>query len=789
VLGTDIAHVKRIVFTEITKPAILTALNSPKDLDMHMVHSQLARQVLDKLIGFKVSPCLWREFKNWKLSAGRVQSVVTKLIIEREQEILAFASANYFKVLAGFFIKPEKLGSTTPPDLPCELETRLTDPDEVSRLLNTTAAGRATYWVDSMGKAKSKRQPSPPYITSSLQQDASNKLGGISPDMTMAAAQKLYEAGLITFMRTDSLMLSVEALGKIESFIKTTYGESYHRRQQYTKKAKGAQEAHEAIRPTDITRQDVSGIAGLTAREIKLYGMIWRRTIASQMSPADIETKTVKIRVEAPAVKPHLFITKHEKVLFDGFLKLYGKAAAASDTATSDTVNEESEDNAGISNKKLEALFDSLKKDQQVWCSEINAEEKQTKPPNGRYTEASLVKKLEDLGIGRPSTYATMVSRVQEKSYVEKRDIPAKDREFRLMSFKYPASLEESTKMVKVDGEKNKLCPSSLGIMITGFLVKHFELFMDYEFTANVENLLDDIAEGKKVWHGVVRGIWNYLNPIIAHFNGEPTPTLTSQQSSTRVLGIHPETGAQVKVIRTRQGWQFLAEDPDGIKQNNRYAELGLINPDAACLDDAVACLVWPKHLGTFNELPVLLNKRKNLYLTYGNKHYNLDNYIKEHDLKNAEHGGISLAMAIEVIEDDQQHGGGPGDNIRFPGADDYIVKKGPYGYYIKYLGSFNIPLPITLKKNIALATKDNCDEVVKTYLQNKGQAKNVSDIKIKAPPATDSSIDAEPVKAVRTKKPSSAAAPKARESKKKAVAGSVATKANGKGKKGKAAE
>ena len=773
VLGLSLDQVKRVVFTEITKKAVIDAIANPKELDMNMVNSQLARQVLDKLIGFKVSPCLWKEFKNWKLSAGRVQSVVTKLIIEREQEISKFAASNYFKVCAGFNLdNSEKRMTAKKADLNTELDARITDVNEVSNIIANTDSGTATYWVDGVTKSKSKRQPSAPFITSSLQQEASNKLG-MSPDETMSCAQKLYEAGLITYMRTDSLMLSEESLGKIGAHIQGTYGEGYHRKQQYTKKAKGAQEAHEAIRPTDVSKHDVSTVAGIKPREAKLYGLIWKRTVASQMSPADVEIKTVKVRLEHGACvpkldpakhnggQPYTFVTKHEKILFDGFLKLYSKPSEAvegnpeGDDGDTDESTPSGQKLNDTESKRLEALFDSLKKGQQVWCGFLTADEKQTKPPNGRYTEASLVKKLEDLGIGRPSTYASMVSKVQEKSYIEKKDIPAKDKEFRSLGFKYPNELVITSKTVKVDGEKNKLIPSSLGIMITGFLINNFELFMDYEFTANVELLLDHIAEGTKPWQGVVRGVWDYLNPIISRIETNSLmPALSdsaggSSNLKSRTLGINPVTGNEILVKRMRTGWSIIENNIRDTKLT-KFASLGLYNPETITLAEALPLLVWPKQLGFYDDEPVILNKKSNVYITYDGKHYSIENYINANK-SNADlqvipaHESIDLTTAITIINyfKTQTAGGSTqqvSTDIKFDGADDYIIKQGPYGYYIKYLNMYNIPLPANVKKNISLATKENCDTIIKNYLSNKGQSTSLSDIKIK-PAATKQPI------------------------------------------------
>ena len=749
ILGVKVEDCQRVIFKEITKKAILDSLKQPVKLDMKMVHSQQARMILDKLIGFHLSPTLWKQFKNYRLSAGRVQSVVVKLIIEREREIEKFQSSNYFKVTANFNLEnnTKKLESA-PYDIDTEADFRLTDEEEVAKILDNTQSGKAKFMVDSVKKSKGKRKPPPPFITSSLQQEASSKLG-MSPDVCMSSAQRLYEAGLITYMRTDSLILSEEALGNIEKFVKSKFGDKYHKRTQYNKKkAKGAQEAHEACRPTDIKKGSVHGVEKITGRDNKLYQLIWKRTVACQMSPADIETKTIKVKCDDTECKPklntkkynedkpYIFTGKYEKVVFDGFLKLYD----TDNFKSNEEEGEEGEEEVEVEDKKksraeilkerkkekkekqekMDKLFKSLKSGLPVYCGMMEGLEKQTKCPLARFTEASLIKKLEELGIGRPSTYASMVTKVQEKAYVEKKTIEAKEKEFTQLLFQYPKQVDKTTKKMKVDGVKNKLMPTGLGGMTNEFLLSHFDKMMDYGFTAAIETQLDEIANGKINWVNVVRGVFNYMNPIIEKIG----LVISEGGSMNRLeLGTHPTTNLPLVIILTKYGWSICEENP--VKKQSRWASIGSTNPKSITLQDAVKMLVYPKDLGEYKGEKLQLLKAKSVYIKWGKNNYSIDQYKQQVDSE----GGLDASTldkkkVVEIItyldkankelKDKQK------EEIKVKGLKDCIVKNGPYGYYIKYKGRHNVPLPKKVKDNISALTSEEGLKILAKYKKRK---------------------------------------------------------------------
>lgn len=743
----DPSNIKRLVFKEITQKGLQDALKNPVGLDMNMVHSQQARMVLDKLIGYKVSPVLWKQFNNYKLSAGRVQSVVVKLINERESEIAKFQSSNYYKLTAGFSLDPKKRISA----LNTECESRLDNVDEISNIIHNTDEETARYFVSDLKKSKTKRKPSPPFTTSSLQQEASNKLG-MSPDECMKVAQKLYEAGLITYMRTDSLALSDDSLKALATTIKSKYGDKYHKQTLYNKKkAKGAQEAHEACRPTDLKKENVVGIEGLSSRSNKLYQLIWRRTMACQMSPADVEIKTIKVELDSKACKPKLresklnnskpytFVGKFEKILFDGFLAVYNYKDT--DTDDNDDDNEENTSSSRSSSQlsKMEKLFASLKVGQEVWCNDMEGLEKQTKCPNSRYTEASLVKKLEDLGIGRPSTYATMVTKVQQRGYVEKMTVAPKEKEFQKLGYKYPREITVEKVLQKVDGEKNKMFPTAVGLMITDFLIKDFSKLMDYGFTALVEEQLDEIAAGTKQWYTVVNSVWTYLNPIIDKLAKAISKNKSETGTSTtkKLLGVHPRTQNDIYIMSTRFGWSVMEEVSSTNKKQNRWASLPTnIKPEALTLDKAITLFVWPKKLGNHRGKEIELHKAKNIYLKYDGKNYSLENYCKylaeqnkslpkdkQHTIPelDAFTKKECLAAVKYLDEYNQEMNTKRSEKIEFTENKDVVIKNGMYGYYIKYLDQFNIPLPAKWKKDCKNVTYKDCVECIGKFVNKRG--------------------------------------------------------------------
>jgi DNA topoisomerase-1 len=759
VLGLGDGEYKRIRFREITKPAIEAGIADPGTIDMNMVYSQQARTVLDKVIGYKVSPCLWKEFKNYKLSAGRVQSVAVRLIVEREQEIDKFTAQSFYATHAGFALSSDKI-NVDKPDIQAECDTNITDVNEASNIINNTDSGLATYWVDDLKKANTKRNPAPPFITSSLQQEASNKLS-MSPEECMSHAQKLYEAGLITYMRTDSYVISKDAVKSIGDFILSQYGDKYYSETGGSKagKAKGGQEAHEAIRPTDVK---VRFATGQTARAAKLYDMIWKRTVASRMTPAQVEIKTVKIGMRTDACNPKIngkytFVSKLEKILFEGYLRVYdygpdGDVADGEEPKTD--------------NQRLEQLFAKIKVGQQVWCASMTAKEKDTKPANGRYTEAGLIKKLEDEKIGRPSTYASIVSKIKEKLYVEMKSLPAKPKEYKVLGFRYPDVLTVETETRNVSGENNKLFPTGLGTMTCGFLVKTFDKLMDYKFTAEVEELLDNIASGSVKWYTVVGEVWNYLYPII----DKQSSMLASKggNANKRILGEHPDTGLEICVIKTRYGWSICESNP--VKTKSRWVSLGVRDPDSINLDTALSMLIYPKLLGEYNSKPVTLNKAKSVYIAYDDKNYSIDIYnsmlvpdnsasstakptgrgkraasnaatkstakMQQHPDYIADPELVDLPTAIRVIDAVLKYKAGKqataageagsasaAETKTFDGVTDYKILNGRYGYYIKYLETYNIPLPTAHKSDISMLTREIADDSIKKFLSKKPAA------------------------------------------------------------------
>lgn len=782
VLGVDPLSCLRVTYTSITKAAVEQAVRNPGRLDMAMVHSQQARQILDKLIGYELSPCLWKQFKNVKLSAGRVQSVVVRIITERELEIANFKGTNYYKIQGKFSLAQPALGldgqnnGASYPFLDTELDAHITNIDEVSNILNMVDSQDGEYNIDSIKKTISQRQPSAPFTTSSLQQEASNRLG-MSPTASMQSAQRLYEAGHITYMRTDSTMLSPEAISGCAKYIKSKYGDEYYRMKQYGgKKSKGAQEAHEACRPTHIEKKTISVSGKLNQRDVKLYNLIWKRTIASQMMPAKVEVNTAKIamgttsqtttqhssivlnpdKFGSSSKSKYIFVGKYEKVLFDGFMRIYKptntdhEGNAMDDTSTEDNAstsgkntsdgngnNNSGEDNnndTGEDNiSRLEAIFASLKKGAPLWPLKIDAMEKQQQPPHPRYSEASLIKKLEDLGIGRPSTYASMVEKVQTRNYVEMQTTPAVEKKFAHMEFELGKGITVSEKTAKVDGEKNKLHPTPLGMMINQFLLEKFDRLMDYEFTAKVEEHLDEIATGQKQWHLVVKAVYDYVNPIVITLGA----SIGNQMGGTRdqrELCLHPKNGFPIKVIQTREGWAICEDHTGGEKnsphkKDSRWANIGTIHPDSITAEQAVALLdSWPKKLGDINGKPVELYKAKSVYIKFDGQNFSIDMYRDDHNKDNtigqappADPAAMELGVARDIIK----YIGAKKLSIEqakkerhtFEGNNDIAILKGPYGYYIKYLDSINVKLPSKYKKDISAMTKEEAEEAVRKHL------------------------------------------------------------------------
>ena len=468
VLGLDEEKTSRIVFHEITKPAIMEAIEHPRHLDMNLVNAQQARRVLDRLVGFKLSPVLWRKVKP-ALSAGRVQSVAVRLIVEREREIQKFKSEPYYRVVAIFALLNEDGNAT---EVKAELDKRFKTHEEVEAFLEKCKD--AKFMVESVSKKPLKRTPAPPFTTSTLQQEAARKLG-FTVSQTMMIAQKLYESGRITYMRTDSVNLSTLCTNASKDEIIKVYGSEYSQPRAYHTHSKGAQEAHEAIRPTYMNETSIDG----TSQEKRLYELIWKRTIASQMADAQIEKTTINIHIDNAEEK---FVANGEVITFDGFIKVYRESTDDEDGAEDAT-----------------HILPAVKEGDELQRREITATEKFSAAPL-RYTEASLVKKLEDLGIGRPSTYAPTISTIQQREYVQKGDKKGVERSYTIDSLK-GIKVTQKVKKEIAGNEKGKLLPTDIGIVVNDFLMENFPGIMDYNFTANVEQKFDDIAEGKTEWN------------------------------------------------------------------------------------------------------------------------------------------------------------------------------------------------------------------------------------------------------------------------------------------------
>ncbi|SKB38080.1 type I DNA topoisomerase [Daejeonella lutea] len=539
-LGLKEDKTRRIVFHEITKTAILKAIENPRKIDYNLVYAQQARRVLDRLVGFELSPVLWKKVKP-SLSAGRVQSVAVRLIVDREREVNKFTPTAAFRVVAIFFTDNQR------EIFRAELPERFEHAPQAESFLKDCV--NAIFTVNSLETRPTKRSPAAPFTTSTLQQEASRKLG-FSVARTMSVAQKLYEHGKITYMRTDSVNLSDTALNAAAAEIKSAFGEKYHQLRKYKTKSAGAQEAHEAIRPTYFEQHTISG----DPSEQRLYDLIWKRSIASQMAEAAFEKTTAKIDI---STRSEVFVANGEVMKFDGFLKVYIES----------TDEEEQEINLDEDNEN--SILPPLTKGQKLNLREMNATERYSRPP-ARYTEASLVKKLEELGIGRPSTYAPTISTIQNRGYVVKEEREGKKRDFRVIKLK-DGNIISDIKTENTGAEKNKLFPTDIGAVVNDFLVEHFKGIVDFNFTASVEKEFDEIAQGMKNWTEMLR---SFYNPF--HNEVETTLQNANRASGERELGVDPETGKKISVRIGRFG-PFVqigeaAENEDSEKP--RYASL-----------------------------------------------------------------------------------------------------------------------------------------------------------------------------------------------------------------------
>lgn len=576
-LKLDPSKTKRIVFHEITRSAILKAIDNPRSIDYNLVNAQQARRVLDRLVGYELSPVLWRKVKGG-LSAGRVQSVAVRLIVEREREIESFTPVASYRVIAEF---STEAGARFKAKLPRNFET-----EEEARAFLQNNIG-ADYQVADLVKKPAKKSPAPPFTTSTLQQEAARKLY-FSVSKTMTIAQRLYEAGLITYMRTDSVNLSNEAKNGAQAAIEAAYGSQYSQPRNYKGKSKGAQEAHEAIRPTDMSRQTISG----EYDQERLYHLIWKRTIASQMSDAQLERTNVKIDViSSPAVKEQ-FTANGEMIKFDGFLKVYLEGT-------------------DFEEEEQEGMLPKLTEGDALTNHFITATQRFSRPPY-RFTEASLVKQLEELGIGRPSTYAPTISTIMNRNYVEKGTVEGKERNYMQMVLEN-GQLEAKTLSETVGSDKGKLVPTDIGMIVNDFLVDHFTYIMDYNFTAKVEEDFDDIADGGQEWTQMMKSFYAKFHP-----NVENVQENASRESGERILGEDPATGKPVLVRLGKFGPMAQIGAPDD--EEKKFASL---RPDQqlhqVTFEEVMDLFKLPKMLGTYDDMEVeVANGRFGPYVRYG---------------------------------------------------------------------------------------------------------------------------------------------------------------------------
>ena len=677
VLNLRAENTNRIVFHEITKDAIQYAIENPRRLDKNLVDAQQARRILDRLVGFEISPVLWKKVKP-SLSAGRVQSVAVRLVVEREREITNFKSTNFFRVNA-LFLVPETNGKTTA--LKAELSSRFDNLEEARAFLEKCKA--AVFTVSDIVTRPTKKSPAAPFTTSTLQQEASRKFG-FPVGLTMSIAQKLYEAGQITYMRTDSTNLSQLALDAAKKKILHSYGEKYLKIRQYKTKAKGAQEAHEAIRPTYLDREEIDG----TQQEQKLYSLIWKRTLASQMADAELEKTTVNITVSNAK---ELFVASGEVMKFDGFLNVYM----------------ESTDDENLTEEE-KGLLPPLKVNQQLLPDQIQATERFTqKPP--RYTEASLVKKLEELGIGRPSTYAPTITTIQQREYVIKEDREGVERLSQALTLKNGVITEAINREI-TGAEKAKMFPTDIGLVVNDFLVKYFEAIIDYNFTALVEKQFDEIAEGNLVW---TKMIDEFYRPF--HIQIEDVINTSERARGERIIGTDPATGNPVSAKIGRFGpFVQIGEVKEGSEEKPIFASLQKGQSiETITLEEALKLFDLPRDLGEFENKKVTVGiGRFGPYVKHDSIFVSLKKGVDDPL-------AITNDRAIELINEKREH------TIKsilktFENSPDIKILEGRWGPYISYKkGNYKIKKGTDIEK----LTEEDC-KVIITSEGSKPQSK-----------------------------------------------------------------
>ncbi len=673
VLGLDKQKTNRIVFHEITKSAILEAIDHPRHLDMNLVNAQQARRVLDRIVGFKLSPVLWRKVKP-ALSAGRVQSVAVRLIVEREREIQAFKSETYYSV-NGVFAITNPDGSAT--EVKATLGSKFKTEAEVTAFLEKCKT--AVYQVENITKKPMKRTPAPPFTTSTLQQEAARKLG-FTVSQTMMVAQHLYENGQITYMRTDSVNLSKLCLNASKEEVVRLYGNDYSKPRQYHTNTKGAQEAHEAIRPTYMDKMDIEG----TAQEKRLYELIWKRTVASQMADAEIEKTTVTIGIlnqDTNVKSQEEFVAQGEVVKFDGFIKVYRESID----------DDEQQEEFGH-------ILPPLQQGQKLTRREINATERFSVGPQ-RYTEASLVHKMEELGIGRPSTYAPTISTIQQREYVQKGDKKGEERPYTIFVLKGKQISQKARKEL-VGSEKGKLIPTDIGIVVNDFLMENFKDIMDYNFTAKVEQDFDKIAEGGEKWKDMMHGFYKDFEPTV-----EKTMNSRHQhKAGERLLGKDPKSGKPVFVKIGRFGPVVQIGTAEDLEKP-QFAQMPKDKSmETITINEALELFKLPREIGELQGKPVTIGTgRFGPYVLYDRKYTSLP--------KGVDPMAITLEEAEELIkakqqEDEKKH------LKKFMENPNLEVLNGRYGPYLAFEGK-NYRLPKSLHERAAELTYEECMKVI----------------------------------------------------------------------------
>ena len=666
VLELDPMRTKRIVFHEITKNAILEAIENPRKIDENLVNAQQARRLLDRIVGFKLSPVLWRKVKP-ALSAGRVQSVAVRLIVEREREVVAFQSEASYRITAVFQTENGE-------DIKAELSRRFQTKEEAQAFLESCK--NATYTIQEVTKKPAKRTPAPPFTTSTLQQEAAHRLG-LSVAQTMMIAQRLYESGMITYMRTDSVNLSKLCLSASKKHIEDTMGKEYAQTRTYHTSSKGAQEAHEAIRPTYMDKAEIQG----STQEKRLYELIWKRTIASQMADAQIERTQVVIAIKG--MEDCQFIASGEVITFDGFLKVYQAQNFIADD----------EENEGAEN-----LLPTLTDGQKLNNTEVLATQRFSQRPT-RYNEASLVKKLEELGIGRPSTYATTITTIQDREYVQKGDKQGEIVPYTMLMLK-DGNISEMEKEITLGAERGKLLPTDTGIVVNDFLQDSFPEIMDYNFTAEVEKEFDDIAEGNAEWTNVIRKFYEDFEPKVE----QSLNSRSERRVGERILGKDPKTGEPVMVKIGRFGPVAQIGSTENI-QKPRFAQLKKDQSlETITLEEALELFRLPRELGEYDDSTVKIGAGKfGPYVNIGNTYISIP--------KGMDPLSITLEQAVQMIlqfrlDEARKH------LKTFEEDPDLEVMNGRYGPYLVYKKQ-NYKLPKNMHEKAESLTYAECMEII----------------------------------------------------------------------------